>query len=171
MATESSSKQSKLSISLMELNEANIEDLQLLNCVVLPINYSSKVYKDILKNGFGFLAVNDETNKVIGGCSGMIKINKESNCKYMYILSLGVYVGFRRNTIGTMLINEMIEKYCYKNDVNDVLLHCQSSNREAISFYESNGFKIVSKIDGFYRKLETPTAVEMKKTVIWYCYL
>ena len=47
------------------------------------------------------------------------------------------------------------------------MLHVQTNNDEAIHFYEKNGFKVVSTIEGYYKKnrLDPPDAHVLTKAL------
>eukprot|EP01083_Nonionella_stella_P043565 117538_1 len=154
----------KLSLTFEELETDNIDDLQSLNLVVLPIHYSSKFYKQILKNGgFGYLVIDNKTEDVIGGCCGVIHVDYRNA---IYISTLGVYASWRRRGIGSVLIDKLIKNHGNSN-ITHVVLHCSANDSNAIQFYKANGFIVVRQINNFYRKLQgaAANAFEMRKTI------
>eukprot|EP01084_Bolivina_argentea_P270195 459381_1 len=152
---------SKTWFRLERLDEDNLNDIKSLNLVVLPINYSSKFYKRIIFKGFGYLVIDNKTDQVIGGCCIMIE-----NDNKIYIATIGVYASWRRNGIGSMLMNK-IQNECIHKNIKNIILHCQCNDSNVIKFYKSNGFVVTRKIDNFYQKLHgsASNAVEMTKTI------
>lgn len=60
------------------------------------------------------------------------------NCDVGYILSLGVHNKYRRNGIGSLLLDALINHLTTteKNTVKAIFLHVLTTNRAAILFYE-----------------------------------
>ena len=150
-----------LQLLFEELDEANIRDLKLMNQIVLSRVYPKKFYKNILKNGFGHLAVNKQTKEVMGGYS--CTYEKENECAY--IATFGVYASWRRRGIGSILINQMEQKHCRQKGTNCIKLHCKSDDLCAVKFYEANGFKIEKRIKDYYANCsgDSSIAVELRK--------
>lgn len=146
-----------------ELDEDNIRDLKSINHIVLGMTYPKKFYKNILQNGFGHLVINNKTEKVMAGYSC---IHEKKN-KIAYIATFGVYAAERRKGIGSILINEIAQKYCIENGINAIKLHCKYNNVNVIKFYQSNGFVIERKINNYYTDCsdDSSIAIQMKKTI------
>ena len=68
---------------------------------------------------------------------------------------------------GTRLLERTLEKAAEDPNVEEAVLHVQTSNDEAIRFYEKNGFKVVSTIEGYYKKnrLDPPDAHVLTKAL------
>ena len=163
MATLSVRKYKKLSIHFELLNIENIQDLESINLIILPIRYKRKIYRQILQNGFGYL-VRDTNERVIGGIGCIIKTN-QNGVKYLYVISIAILTQYQRKGIGSMLIekildNENIQQY----KIKDIILHC---NVDLVEFYQSNGFQVENKINGYYSKMkgDESIGVEMKRLI------
>jgi|Deesub1362A_J573_1020465.scaffolds.fasta_scaffold03504_5 ribosomal-protein-alanine N-acetyltransferase len=63
------------------------------------------------------------------------------------ILMLAVDKEFRRQKIGSTLLRELLFRF---PDTRRVYLEVRIDNKEAIKFYEKNGFVIKKKINDFY---------------------
>ncbi|MEF8878878.1 MAG: ribosomal protein S18-alanine N-acetyltransferase [Candidatus Thermoplasmatota archaeon] len=101
----------------------------------------------------GFL-VAEQNHKIIGFIVGL-KIDE----KKAKILMLSVHPSFRRKRIGTMLLKRWI-KEIKKTLVQKVDLEVRRNNKEAIKFYQKNGFNITNTIDQFYQNGEDGYTME-----------
>lgn len=61
---------------------------------------------------------------------------------YIYLDDYSVTHDYRGKGIGTKLLDLAIN-YAHDKDINDVLTHVESSNKESIEFYKNKGFKLV----------------------------
>jgi len=65
------------------------------------------------------------------------------------IISIAVKSNWRKKGIGTKLANFLINDF-QKKGIKSVFLHVREKNREAISFYQKLGFKILKTIKNYY---------------------
>jgi len=107
-------------------------------------NYNPEFYLSILEGWEkGSLVVEDEKG-IIGVLSAVISSPKETR-----ILLMTVRPIYRNKGIGTMLLNEFISR-CFSFDLRAVNLEVRVSNENAIRFYGSHGFKIISILPSYY---------------------
>ncbi len=68
---------------------------------------------------------------------------------------------------GTRLLERTLKKAAQDPNVEVAVLHVQTSNDEAIRFYEKNGFRVTSTIEGYYKKnrLDPPDAHVLTKAL------
>lgn len=68
---------------------------------------------------------------------------------------------------GTRLLERTLKTAAEDPNVEEAVLHVQTNNDEAIRFYEKNGFKVVSTIEGYYKKhrLDPPDAHVLTKAL------
>lgn len=78
------------------------------------------------------------------------------------VLVLAVEPEYRRRGIGKTLLNAFIQKAVLRG-VSKLTLEVRMSNKDAISFYNKNHFKIVSTIPVYYRDGEG--AYVMERTI------
>lgn len=89
------------------------------------------------------------------------KMNKEdkdilpcsmSDADVGYILSLGVHKSFRRQGIGSLLLDTFLRHITTtdRNNVKALFLHVLTSNQAAIIFYEKRNFKYHSFLPYYY---------------------
>lgn len=70
----------------------------------------------------------------------------------------------RRRGFGRFTIR-WVERYAAELGRRAVFLRVRESNREAISLYRSEGFAVVRRKDGYYRRTDHEAALEMEKAV------
>jgi L-amino acid N-acyltransferase YncA len=68
------------------------------------------------------------------------------------------------NCAGSKLLEFAIET-AKKRDVDDIYLHVQTSNEEAISFYKKFGFEIVETIKDYYKRIEPRDCYIVQKLI------
>jgi ribosomal-protein-alanine N-acetyltransferase len=72
-----------------------------------------------------------------------------SGTKVARILMLAVLSRYRRRMYGQRLMNELYAN-CATAGIDTVILEVRKSNRNAISFYERQGFSVYGEIQKFY---------------------
>ncbi len=79
----------------------------------------------------------------------------------LYVMTLAVLAPYRSQGIGRQLMHRMMsdaremertEDLC----IDQVYLHVQTSNEEAIRFYERFGFEKIKVLKQFYKRIENP---------------
>ncbi|PVU84758.1 hypothetical protein BB559_007434 [Furculomyces boomerangus] len=171
------------SVSLWNINESNISQLQTLNSELFPVKYSPQFYENILNGeSFGLLATHD--NQYVGAIVGRLQpyrftedfegnFNRAGyhqmetykrdvicgyNYKEIYIMTLGVLSSHRRLGIGRALIDSIIEDSKKNKDIKKIVLHVQSSNSSALAFYKNYGFEVSKLVKEYYRLIPSPDA-------------
>ena len=81
----------------------------------------------------------------------------------LYIMTLGVLAAYRGRSIGTQLIQTILEYYEDNKDsdllknVEEICLHVQISNEDAIKFYTTRfGFVQGPMVENYYRRIDPP---------------
>ena len=64
------------------------------------------------------------------------------------ILNFVVDEQFQRTGIGTLLLNELLNKY---PDATTVVLEVREQNEKGINFYKKNNFNVISKRKHYYK--------------------
>ena len=102
---------------------------------------------------------------VVGAaCARVEPMTKESNTtkQRLYIMTLGVLAAYRGRTIGTQLIQSILNHYeehkdTEFKDVEEIALHVQISNNDAIDFYTKRfGFEKGEMMENYYRRIDPP---------------
>ena len=104
-----------------------------------------------LEKGFedGYLdTFYDNPNRVIYvALDGNIIVGFISICVeegYIYLDDYSVTYSYRGKGIGTKLL-DLAVNYAKEKNIDDILTHVESSNKESIEFYKNRGFKLVEK--------------------------
>ncbi len=121
--------------------------------------YPPQLLLDIYNLGAGFL-VAQEDNMVVGYIIFWIKFEDEG-----HIISLAVDKKYRRQKIGTRLVNTAIDIFRMYG-IKNIKLEVRAKNRGAIRFYKTLGFEEERKIPRYYENGDD--AVVMKKECDWW---
>lgn len=84
----------------------------------------------------------------------------EENPPLGHIITLDVAEGFRRKSVGTMLLREMEEHFAFRG-VESVLLETSVENKSGIAFWEKHGYRTEAVVKKYY--LGKIDAFEMRK--------
>lgn len=78
---------------------------------------------------------------------------KPAGGKRMYIMTIGVLSAYRRRGVAKKLLSSAVEHFKQNSSqISELLLHVQTTNTDALSFYESNGFKRVALYKRYYKQ-------------------
>ncbi|RHZ82725.1 hypothetical protein Glove_104g50 [Diversispora epigaea] len=158
-------------ISLGDVTPNNLGQLKRLNSVLFPVNYSEKFYKDVLEVGeFAKLAYFNDA------CVGAVCCRKEPiqgtipEQTKLYIMTLGVLAPYRNLGLGTTLLTHILHHATCGTPTApkfiEIFLHVQTSNEEALAFYQKYGFEIIGTVEGYYKKITPPDAYILSKKLV-----
>ena len=149
-----------------DVNETNIHELEKINQVIFPISYPRRVYQDIVAcGGVSFLARLTTTGGPVGGIS--CRLENTGDGPILYIITLGVLSPYRNLGLGSRLLTMCLDtvQSCLP-EVGVAKLHVQTSNEDAIRFYEKHGFVVVDRIENYYVRVEPRHAVVLHKSLV-----
>ncbi|KAL0489870.1 N-alpha-acetyltransferase [Acrasis kona] len=156
-------------------NKQNINDLRHVNNVVLPVIYNNdRVYNQMVDFGaFSYIVYdkkNDKREPIAGvGCRLEMmrkRAEKEEDETYpvplkLNVMTLSVLSAYRGRGIGRALMGLIFDQVPqFENqemnmaEVNHVYLNVQTSNEDAIRFYQNIGFTIVETIKNYYKRVD-----------------
>mmetsp|Transcript_71871 Transcript_71871/g.191113 ORF Transcript_71871/g.191113 Transcript_71871/m.191113 type:complete len:88 (+) Transcript_71871:57-320(+) len=78
-------------------------------------------------------------------------------------MTIGVLAPYRRIGIGRRLLQETLNACRDSTDCQEVYLHVQVSNDEAIDFYKQFGFEVGDTVKDYYQRLDVCDAVILSK--------
>ena len=129
-------------IKIDKLTKEDIPQVVLLEEQFLGETLGSEMLENELENEFMcFLSAKD--NKKVLGYIGAYVINGE-----LEILNFVVDGLHQRTGIGTLLFNELLNKY---PDAKTVVLEVREQNEKGINFYKKNNFNVISKRKHYYK--------------------
>jgi len=104
----------------------------------------------------------------VGAICSRLEKDKETNSTKLYIMTLAVLEPYKRLGIGSKLLQYVLD-YAQsedgkKADIKEVYLHVQTSNQEALAFYQKFEFEITKERKGYYR-LDSPDAFFLTKKI------
>lgn len=67
-------------------------------------------------------------------------------------MTLGVLAAYRHLGYGAEILEKIISD-SVKNGIDYMGLHVHVENRAALKFYDRRGFKILGKVDNYYKKI------------------
>jgi ribosomal-protein-alanine N-acetyltransferase len=105
----------------------------------------------IVKNTFFFKLINDgNQNEIIG----FIIIVQDRNDR-VNLINLLINKKNQNNGCGTYLLNYVLKKIKELQNIKSIVLNVNSKNEAAISLYQKFNFRIVQKIENYYRQKES----------------
>lgn len=142
-------------IKIDKLIKEDIAQVVLLEEQFLGETLGSEMLENELDNEFMCFLSAKESKKVLGYIGAYV-INGE-----LEILNFVVDENFQRTGIGTLLFNELINRY---PDTKSVVLEVREQNEKGINFYKKNNFNVISKRKHYYKNGDD--ALVMMKEII-----
>ncbi|ORX45387.1 acyl-CoA N-acyltransferase [Piromyces finnis] len=162
-----------VNVTLQPITPYNINAIKHINKMVFPITYNEQFYSDIIfkyNRNLSRLAVIN--NKPVGNICCRIEpssnhpiVTENMNEEVLYIMTIAVLQQFRRHSIGTILLNYIINFCKLHTHIKSILLHAQITNKAAISLYIKNGFEIVNIIRDYYKNVDCTDAYLLQKRI------
>ncbi|ORX92030.1 acyl-CoA N-acyltransferase [Basidiobolus meristosporus CBS 931.73] len=165
-ALPNSESQINSKFTLQPVNEQNLSKLRRLNSVLFPVKYSEHFYQAVLEAGeMAKLAYFKDT------CVGTVCCRREEvpdspGKIQLYIMTLGVLSPYRRCGLGAMLLQHIFTECAKEENIVKVYLHVQTSNEEALKFYEKFGFVKSHEIEHYYRRIQDANAFVLYKDLV-----
>ncbi len=88
--------------------------------------------------------IENETKKILGLCSSWLVIDE------LQITCIAIHPNHQREGLGKFLISELIKR-SHSLKMNHIHLEVKDTNKPAIAFYKSMGFKNVGNRFNFYK--------------------
>ncbi|KAI8622232.1 acyl-CoA N-acyltransferase, partial [Chytriomyces sp. MP71] len=147
-------------ITFESVSTERIEQLRVLNQVIFPISYNQSFYHAVLQNSV--FCILDHLRTANETCIGAICCRRERNGRRddgltsgppdsLYIMTIGILAPYRRLGIGSSLLSSLITRATDDPTLAYIQLHVQITNTEALAFYAKYGFRVVVRVDGYYR--------------------
>mmetsp|Transcript_27760 Transcript_27760/g.39025 ORF Transcript_27760/g.39025 Transcript_27760/m.39025 type:complete len:181 (+) Transcript_27760:213-755(+) len=174
----------QLEIEFGAITADNVEQLRKVNAACFPVSYNDGFYKDVVArkdeglnkfayvNGFVVGAVCTRVEDMPSAGSSSVKSGGGDEGEVrsrLYIMTLGVLAAYRGRGIGSKMIASILEYYeQHKDDelstVDEITLHVQTSNTDAMKFYTSRfGFVKGEMVENYYRRIDPPHCYILSK--------
>ena len=101
----------------------------------------------ILKNEYFFKLINDELSSDIIGFIIVIQDREDS----VNLINLLIRNGERKRGYGSFLLKYTLKKVIALDKIKTIVLNVNSKNKAAISLYQKFNFRIVQRIENYYR--------------------
>lgn len=141
------------------VTEKNVEQMRKLNMAVFPVRYNDKFYTDIASSpvqDYTHLAYMSDI--LVGAICGRVEPQDGSAFK-IYIMTIGVLAPYRKLGIGAQLLQQVLHACSQQQDCEQIYLHVQVNNQEAIDFYKRFGFSVGDVVKDYYCRIEPADAV------------
>ncbi|KAK0407305.1 hypothetical protein QR680_019127 [Steinernema hermaphroditum] len=154
----------RFDMQLGAITQHNVLQLKVINQSVFPVSYNDKFYKDVVAPQNENLGKFAYFNDIVVGAV-CCRYSNENGERHLYIMTLGTLAPYRRLGIGTMMLNYVFEICEKEPSINSVRLHVQTSNKEALEFYQKFGFEVVETVKDYYKRIEPNDAFYLVKKI------
>mmetsp|Transcript_49778 Transcript_49778/g.101636 ORF Transcript_49778/g.101636 Transcript_49778/m.101636 type:complete len:181 (+) Transcript_49778:169-711(+) len=155
----------KLPVTFGPLHEKVLQQLKALNSSIFPVKYNDKFYVDVQNAGEYTKLAYFSGEILVGAICCRLEEKPEGGIK-LYIMTIGVQAPYRCSGIGTSLLESVLNQAARDARIDEAYLHVQTSNVDALNFYQRFGFVIKDKILNYYRKIEPPDCYLLAKSFI-----
>eukprot|EP00439_Symbiodinium_sp_Y106_P042544 s1972_g5.t1 len=166
-ASSSREKRKPLKLDLGNLTEKNIGQLKKLNTYTFPVTYKDQFYED-LKKRLEYCRLGFYADVLVGSICCRPEERKEGG-KALYIMTLSVLKPYRGRSLASQLVQWIVDKAqkeeSVKDDVREVYLHVQTSNKTALTFYHKFDFKVTEEIKDYYQNIDPPDCYVLRRPV------
>jgi ribosomal protein S18 acetylase RimI-like enzyme len=149
----------EIKVTFGDINKNNFEQLKQINNLNLPVRYQNGFYARLVaKMRYGKFAYYNDI--FVGAITW-----KYDNCdgqRNIYIMTINVFDDYKRNNIGSQLLQELINIHKKVNEIKYINLHVQVSNQIALKFYLKNNFENVKLIENYYTDVEPKDAYYLR---------
>eukprot|EP00980_Cylindrotheca_fusiformis_P000309 scaffold73_cov118-Cylindrotheca_fusiformis.AAC.5 len=153
----------ELEIEFGQITSDNVEQLRKVNLACFPVQYQETYYKGVVEGKNESLCKFAYFNGfVVGAACARLEGMKNSNKQRIYIMTLGVLAAYRGRGIGRQLIQSILDYYENNKDgalanVDEIALHVQISNEDAMKFYTTRfGFEKGEMVENYYKRIDPP---------------
>ncbi|MGQ9719395.1 MAG: ribosomal protein S18-alanine N-acetyltransferase [Nitrososphaerales archaeon] len=141
--------------TIRQCKKADLPQVISINLVSLPEHYSDIFFEGMLKELPEAFLVAENDGKIVGYMMcriehGLSILHKFGLARKGHIVSIAVLEQHRGKGLGSSLVEEALKALKNKS-CSEAFLEVRVSNTDAISLYEKMGFKVVSRLQWYYR--------------------
>jgi [ribosomal protein S18]-alanine N-acetyltransferase len=134
----------KEKVTIENLKEKFISEVLQLQSVCKLSHWSEIDYKNEIERKGSFSLVAGYKDRLVGFAILRVTAGEAE------IYNIAVDPDYRNRGIGKMLLREAINKAVQTEKIERIWLEVRESNRDAIRFYQGNGFFVVGRRKNFY---------------------
>ena len=157
-----------LTLQWRRLTTENVSEFRTLNSVLFPVRYSDRFYTEALGYPSDFVRLVYDGSALVAGVCARIEHHTEHDCDKLHIMTLGVLAPYRSCGIGTALlahVERLVQNSMECVFVEEIYLHVQVGNDDALRFYTTHGFQIKEKLIAYYRRIQPADCFYVRKKV------
>ena len=147
------------------------KQLRKVNLACFPVQYQETYYKEVVeRRDEGLCKFAYFNGFVVGAACARVENMDGGDRQRIYIMTLGVLAAYRGRNIGQQLIQSIFDHYEQNKDgeyakVDEMALHVQISNDDAIKFYTKRfGFDQGEMVENYYRRIDPPHCYILSKS-------
>lgn len=150
-----------INIVLKEATNDDVYGIRKCNMNCLPVYYPYGYYTSVIESNKYIVLVSKHDDNIVGYIIG--EVSSEIPDRF-HIISFSVQSKYRKNKIGTYLMNKIIElaQKRYFN-INKISLYVMASNDIAIKFYLKVGFLKEKILKNYYESFNQDGYLLIKK--------
>ena len=147
----------------MRINTASLKDLDEIfrlesNTFKKDAFFKNSILNLIINNTFFFKLINDEnSNEIVG----FIIIIQDQEYR-VNLINLLISKQYQNKGYGSHLLKYTLNKIKEMNNIEVIVLNVNSKNEVAIFLYQKFGFRIVQKIENYYRQKKSAYLMILK---------
>ena len=147
----------------MRINSVNIKDLDEIfrlesNTFNKDAFSKNSILNLILKNTFFLKLIDDDISKIIVGFIIVIQDREDR----INLINLLIRKQYQNKGYGSYLLKYTLNKIKEMNNIEVIVLNVNSKNEVAIFLYQKFGFRIVQKIENYYRQKKSAYLMILK---------
>ena len=151
----------ELKVVFGDITKNNYNQLKQINNLSLPVRYGDGFYYRIFHHlRYGRFAYYNDI--IVGAITWKYDHCATTGEKNVYIMTINVLEPYKRNKIGTQLLQELINLHKDMKEITYINLHVLVKNEIDRQFYLKAGFEEVKKIDNYYTDVEPKGAYYLR---------
>lgn len=115
-----------------------------------PTTASDKYLKNLLSRDDFHTIIAISGNTIVGGLTAYELVGYKDEEKEMYLFEMGVEKSYRRQGIGTALIQKLKE-ICREKEIEEMFVGAWADNNPAVKLYENTGGKGIEVVEFTYK--------------------
>ena len=147
----------------MRINTVSVKDLDMIfrlesNTFKKDAFFKNSILNLIVNNTFFFKLINDDNSNEIVGFIIIIQDREDR----VNLINLLIRKQYQNKGYGSHLLKYTLNRIKEMNNIEVIVLNVNSKNEVAIFLYQKFGFRIVQKIENYYRQKKSAYLMILK---------